>query len=174
MEARFYGLTLADLKKLAFKIAKANGLATRFNQEKELAGTERLNNYLKRQPEISLRTPQSTSLARASGFNKTQIHAFYDLLEEVISQNSVTPDCIFNIDESGHSVVQKVSKVLVKNGKHQIGAVTSQERDQTITTICCMSGGGHFIPFGMIFQRKRMKAELQDGASCETMFCCQV
>ena len=40
MEARFFELTLADLKKLAFEIAKANGLATHFNQEKELAGTE--------------------------------------------------------------------------------------------------------------------------------------
>ena len=31
MEAKFYGLTPADLKKLAFEIATANGLATRFN-----------------------------------------------------------------------------------------------------------------------------------------------
>ena len=127
MEARFYGLTLADLKKLAFEIAKANGLATRFNQEKELAGTEWLNNCLKRQPEISLRTPQPTTLARASGFNETQVHAFYNYLEVVISQNSITPDRILNMHESGFSVVQKVLKVLAKKGKHQIGAVTSQE-----------------------------------------------
>ena len=80
MKAKFYGLTLADLKKLAFEIAKANRLATRFNQEKELAGTDWLNNYLKKQPEIFLKTPQPTSLARASGFNKTQTDAFYTLL----------------------------------------------------------------------------------------------
>ena len=89
-----------------------------------------------RQPEISLRTPQPTSLARASEFHKTQVHAFYNYLEEIISQNSITPDCMFNMVESDFSVVQKVLKVLAKKGKHQIGAVTSQERCQTITIIC--------------------------------------
>ena len=112
-------------------------------------------------------------MARAGGFNKTQVHAFYNLLEEVISQNSITPDRIFNMDESGLRVVQKVSKVLEKKGKHQIGAVTSQERDQTITIICCMSAARYFVPPAMIFSRKRMKAELQDGAPCGTMLRCQ-
>ena len=133
-----------------------------------------MNNNLKRQPEISLRTLQSTSLTKASGFNKTQVHAFYNLLEEVISQNSITPDRIFKMDESDLSVVQKVSKVLPKKRKHQIGAVTSQEGGQTITMICCISAAGCFVPRGMRFPRKRKKAELQDGAPCGSMFCCQV
>ena len=96
------------------------------------------------------------------------------MLEEVISQNSIISDCIFNMDESGLSVAQKVSKVHAKKEKHQIGAVSSQERGQTNTIICCMGGGGYFIPPGVIFPRKRIKAELQDGAPCRTMFCCQV
>ena len=37
-----------------------------------------------------------------------------------------------------------------------------------------MSEAGYFIPLGMIFHRKRMKAELLDGAVGGTMFCCQV
>ena len=69
---------------------------------------------------------------------------------------------------------KKFQKSWQKKGKHEIGAVTSQERGQTITIICCMSVDGYFIPPGMIFPRKRMKAELQNGASCGTMFCCQV
>ena len=174
MEARFYGLTLSDVRKLAFDIAKANNLTTRFNQEKKLAGNDWLMSFLKRHPEISLRAPQATSLARASGFNKTQVNAFYDLLEETITQNNISPDRIFNMDESGLSVVQKVSKILGKKGKHQMGAITSQERSQTITIICCVSAAGYFIPPGMIFPRKRMKGELKDGAPCESIFFCQV
>lgn len=174
MEARFFGLTIKHLKQLAFQIAVANNLQTRFNQANELAGNEWVKNFLRRHPEISLRTPQPTSIARASGFNKTQINLFYDLLEKVILENQISPSRVFNMDESGLSVVHKVSKILAKKGKHQIGAITSQERGQTITIICCMSASGNFVPPGMIFPRKRMKVELQDGAPCETLFCCQV
>ena len=56
--------------------------------------------------------------------------------------------------------------VLGKKGKHQIGAITSQERSQTITIFCCMSAAGYFIPLGMIFPRKRMKAKLMNFAPC--------
>ena len=150
-------------------------MKTRFNQQKEYAGTEWLNNFFKRHPEILQRAPQATSLARASGFNKTQVDAFYDLLEEVISRNNnISPDRIFKMVESGLNVVQKVSKVLGKKGKHHIGAITSQERGLTITIICCMSAAGYFIPPGMIFTRERMKAELIDGVPCGTIFFCQV
>ena len=38
LEARFYGLTPLNIRKLAFQIAKINGLLTRFNKEKEIAG----------------------------------------------------------------------------------------------------------------------------------------
>ena len=38
MKSRFYGLTLTDLRKLAFQIAKANNILTRFNNEKQMAG----------------------------------------------------------------------------------------------------------------------------------------
>ena len=76
LEARFYGLTPLNLRKLAFQIAKVNGLVTRFNKEKEIAGKQWLSGFLKRHPEISLRSPVATSLARASGFNHTQIETF--------------------------------------------------------------------------------------------------
>ena len=63
----------------------------RFRQEKELSETECLNYYLKKESKISFRTLEPTSLARASGFKKSQVHAFHNLLEEVISQNTITP-----------------------------------------------------------------------------------
>ena len=85
IEAGFHGLTLSDSKKFACNIAKVNNLETHFNQLKEFAETEWLNNFLKRHPEISLRAPQATSLARASEFHKTQVNAFYDFLKEGIS-----------------------------------------------------------------------------------------
>ena len=78
------------------------------------------------------------------------------------------------MDESGVTVVQKLSKILAHKGKHQVGKITSVERGQNITTICCMNAMGGFVPPGFIFPRQCMKIELQDGAPPGSMFACQV
>ena len=52
MEARFYGLSELDLRKLAFRVAASNNIQTRFNVDKEIAGEEWLAGFLKRHPEI--------------------------------------------------------------------------------------------------------------------------
>jgi hypothetical protein len=36
--------------------------------------------FKKRNPDLALRTPEATSLMRATGFNKPQVDRFYDLL----------------------------------------------------------------------------------------------
>ena len=167
-------ITPLDLRNLAFQIAEVNGITTRFNAAKKLAGKEWLAGFLKRHPDISLRSPEATSLARASGFNRIQIETFFNLLTSLIEDNNISAHDIYNVDESGLTVVQKLSKVLAKKGKHQVGSVTSLERGQTATITCCMNAVGNYIPPGIIFPRCRMKVELQDGAPTGSMFSCQV
>ena len=174
MEARFYGLTPKDLRKLAYQIAEANKIKTRFDHNEKLAGKKWLKWFLQRHPEISLRLPEATSLGRASGFNKCQIDLFFTLLSDLTEKNALTADRIYNMDESGISVVQKMSKVLAKKGKRQVGSITSSERGQTVTIICCNNAAGRYVPPGFIFPRVRMKNELTDGAPPGSMFACQV
>ena len=80
----------------------------------------------------------------------------------------------FNINESGLTVFQKISKIFAQKGKHQVGTITSQERVQNVTIICAMSAAGKLVPPGMIYPRMRMKDELKNGASLVTKFYCQV
>ena len=67
-----------------------------------------------------------------------------------------------------------VSKVISKKGKQQIGFITSTERGQNVTVICCMSASGHYVPPGIIFPGIRMKEELKNGAPSGSTFFCQV
>ena len=174
LEARFYGLTPQNLRRLAYQIAEINQVKTRFNHDEKLAGKKWLRGFLKRHPEISLRLPEATSLARASGFNRSQINAFFNLLTKTVEENNISADHIYNMDESGISVVQKMTKILAKKGKRQIGSITSMERGQTVTIICSNNAAGSFVPPGFIFPRVRMKPELTDGAPPGSMFACQV
>lgn len=173
LEKMFYGLTRQGLMKLAYEIAEKNKLKTRFNQETKSAGKEWYTGFIKRHPILSLRTPEATSLARAAGFNKTVVHAFFDIFETIIQENKITPDRLFNADETSHTVVQKPQKVIAQRGKHQVGAITSCERGQNVTGMYAMSASGVFIPPMLIFARKRMKESLVYGAPPGAIYRCQ-
>jgi len=77
LESKFYGLTWDSLLRLAFQIAKANYIQTRFNKITQKTGKEWLRGFLCRHTEISLRSPESTSLARAAGFNQQRVGEFF-------------------------------------------------------------------------------------------------
>lgn len=173
MERRFYGLTLDDVRRLAYQLAVKNKLNHNFNENKEMAGKIWAQGFRKRHPEITLRSPEATSLARAQGFNKINVMAFMDLLEEARTKISYTAHRIYNVDETGCTTVQsKSTKILALKGKKQVGAITSAERGILSTVVMCMGAGGNFIPPFIIFPRKRMKAELMDGAPPGTAFAC--
>jgi len=84
MESRFYGLTRSSLLSLAYQIAVRNSVKTHFSDGKQAARKEWLNGFLKRHPEIALRSPEATSLARAAGFNTQRVTAFYTVLQEIV------------------------------------------------------------------------------------------
>lgn len=66
----------------------------------------------------------------------------------------------------------KALKFLQKKGKKQVGVITSAERGMLSTVVIWMAAGVNFIPPFIIFPRKRMKVELQDGAPPGTRFAC--
>lgn len=97
----------------------------------------------------------------------------FDILEGVQKDHLYAPHRVFNVDETGLLTVQtKSSKVLALKGRRQVGSLTSAERGVLSTFVVCVSAGGTFIPPFVSFPRKRMKAELQDGAPPGSAFVC--
>ena len=163
MQRRFYGLSLRDLRSLAFQLAEINELEHPFSKNDRMAGKDWALAFVKRRSELSLRSPEATSLARAVGFNRVQVGKFFTLLNQELGKHEVSQ--IFNVDESGITTVQKPGKVLAEVGCKQVGRMVSQEKGATTTVVCAMSASGVYVPPMMLFKRKNMNKNLMKGAT---------
>lgn len=165
MEAKLFGLVRKDVMSLAYQLAIKNNIAHPFSAKNESAGKDWLKSFLERYPELSFRRPTGTSFARAKGFNKESVNHFFDLYEKLMDNYKFPPEKIFNVDETGISVVpSQMLQVLSQKGKRQIGCLTSAERGSLITCVISMSAGGSFVPPMIIFPRKRSHPLLMKGA----------
>ena len=163
MQLRFFGLTRDAVCSLAYDYATVNKLNVPFNKEKK-AGPDWLESFLKRHPDLSIRQPESTSLARATEFNIVQVDRFFQLLRKIISDCNIAPDKIFNMDETGISTVQKSSKINAQKGVKQVGKISSAERGKTVTAVCCVNSIDCCVPPIFIFSRKRLAPALMNDA----------
>lgn len=162
MEARLFGLTMKDLRSLAYQLAVRNGISHRFKNG--IAGQDWVNGFLKRHPTLSVRKPEATSGARAMGFNKVAVDSFFSLLTSLLDKHKLTASQIFNCDETGVSVNPKnQSKIIACKGKRQVGSLTSAERGETVTGLICMSASGAYMPPMLIFPRKKNQKEFELG-----------
>lgn len=171
LDNRLMPLTRVEFLKLAFQFAEKLKISHRFNKEKKMAGKDFFYSFSKKYPDIVLRTPESTSIARAVGFNKPQVDRFYDQLDQLLQKYKFPPSKIYNADETGVSTVHKNEKVISVKGKKQVGKLTSNERGRNITLMFAMSVTGHFVPPLFIFPRKRMdrNGRLMIGAPPESI-----
>ncbi|XP_066593618.1 uncharacterized protein [Prorops nasuta] len=173
LEMTMYGITTNDLRRLAYQLAERNNFPHPFSHANMSAGKDWLYFFQRRHPEITLRKPESTSIARAQAFNKPVVTKFFGLLKELITQYKYPPHQIFNVDETSISTVPgRNSKTFAKTGRKQVSRITSAERGISSTGVICMSASGNFIPPMIIFNRKRMRAELMDGVPAGTIFAC--
>ena len=173
MENMYFGLRSSDIRQLAFQIAVRNNIDHPFSLSKGAAGKKWLRNFLKRHPSLSLRTPESVSLARAKGFSKERVNLFFDILKPELEKVNFNPTKVFNVDETGISVVQsRRSKIISVKGKKQVGSLSSQERASLMTIVTCMNAAGMFVPPLIVFPRKNMKVELLDGCPPGTIASC--
>ncbi|KAJ4430998.1 hypothetical protein ANN_19591 [Periplaneta americana] len=98
--AMFYGLTPHSFRRLAYEFASKNDVQVPVSWETtRCAGPDWLTGFMKRHERLSIRTPEATSLARMTSFNRTTVGEFMDKLESVKGRYFFTPDKIFNLDE---------------------------------------------------------------------------
>lgn len=165
LEERLFGVTMTELREIAFQLAEKNNISHNFNKLEKMAGKEWLYSFLERHPQLRLRNPEKTSLARAKGFNRTAVGKFFNLLQSVYDKYNFSPCDIYNVDETGIlTVPNKPSKILAQKGRKQVGCLSSAERGVLVTVEACMNAAGNFMPPMFVFPRAKANPLLMDDA----------
>ena len=92
-------------------------------RENSCAGADWFTSFMKRHPELSIRTPVATSLSRATSFNRENVKLLFSKLTDVMYRDKLGPDQIWNGDETRISTVQKSRNIVAAKGFKQIGSV---------------------------------------------------
>ena len=172
MERCLYGLTTKDVRRLAYDLAVKLDRPHMFSDETKMAGRDWLYEFFRRHPDLAIRQPQGTNIARAVGFNRPKVQQFFLIYRDQLQASDYPPSRIWNMDETGVTNVQKPGKVVATKGAQQVGKMTSAERGSTVTLICAMSAVGSYVPPMLIFPRKRMVDALMQGAPPQSIGCC--
>ena|SRR6218665_902606 len=120
-----YGLTVNDVKHLAFEIAESYHLKHPFNKFSGKAGRDWLNGFFHQYPDLSIRCPQATNLSCAVVFNRPQMQRFYALYKEVLQKRQFFPSQIWNMDETGITNVHRPVNIVAMKGIKQVSKMTS-------------------------------------------------
>lgn len=72
-----------------------------------MAGYTWVEKFLKRNPRVTFRKPEGTPGAWVMGFNRVSVGKFFDLLTETMEKHKLSPEQIYNVDETGISKVPK-------------------------------------------------------------------
>ena len=100
MEGMFFGFTGLQLRLITYKFAEVNHIQHQFSRKRE-AGREWLGCFMSHHTnELSLRTAEAMSAARARAFNEVSVAALFNTLEREQNDKIYTPDRIVNVEEN--------------------------------------------------------------------------
>lgn len=157
-----YGLDVIEARRLAANFAERLGPQANMPEEwkaAQMAGKDWLRAFLNRQ-KLSLRMPEATSMARATGFNRAAVEAFFKNLTDVYEKFQFEPSRIWNFDETGVSNVQKPHRVIAETGRKQVGQISSAERGVLVTVGGAVNATGNAMPPVLLYPRVRIDPKI--------------
>jgi hypothetical protein len=170
----FFGLAPKDVRKLAYQYAVSLSLVVPESWTEHLSAAEDwFSGFMRRhRTVVSVRTPEATSLNRASSLSRVNVSLFFDNIEGLSRRYNFGPQFIYNLDETGLTTVQNPFKVFAPKGIKQIGSITSAERGTLVTLFCAVNALGNAMLPMFIFPRVRYSERMVDGGPADCIGAC--
>lgn len=164
MQELGFGLTVMQVRKLAYDLAESVKRQHMLNAEKRIASKWWWCKFKERY-NLCLRVPENLSAYRASMSNPVIIQDYFHKLDNLLTKLNIKdePSRIWNVDETGLSFVVKPNKVVCQIGKRYVYKRTYAEKGQTQTLVGCASADGCFIPPFVIFKGIRWNDSLKNN-----------
>ena len=122
-----------------------------------------LNRFMDRHPLLTTRTSQVIKRVRAEATQDGLRVFFWELLKHVL-ERKISPERIFNMDETGFAQKNKSKKVVAVHGSKNVWSKTVEAHSH-LTIAACVSGIGFVVPPLFIVPGKRLNRDLMDA--CE-------
>lgn len=158
-------LTPKQLRRCVYNFTKANSIENKFNVQKEMAGKDWFQRFLKRHPALSKRKAQSMNPARAQKLNPVIVKDYFTKLGNIMDKLQVrhSPHRIYNLDEKGCRLTLHHSQlVLAQKGARRVHLV-AHEHAENATIVACVNAVGHTIPPMILFKGQRLKPTFKDN-----------
>ncbi|XP_059157580.1 uncharacterized protein LOC131941962 [Physella acuta] len=153
---RGFGKTHEDVKATAKAIMALRNAASK--SKSEVPSTRWLYGFLKRHPQLSMRTPMSLGKERAI-ITPAAVEKWFSRFKTCVDGIDPTilesPERIFNADETGFSFDMKNRKVKACKGSKHVYRVTPFTKHQ-VTVLACTSVTGQYTPPMLIYPHKRI------------------
>jgi len=96
LQQRMFGMTTADIRKLAYDVAEAMKLPHPFKNQK--AGKEWLRSFFHQHSELAIHSPEATSIGRVVGFNRPSVNRFFEAYKTELQKRAFDASSIYNMD----------------------------------------------------------------------------
>lgn len=164
MQELGFGLSANEVRTYAYQIASEKG-ENPFGNGHEKAGWDWWSHFKKRYG-LSLRQPENLSFNRAAAATRPNLDEFYDALTNILEKTGLKdkPNRIWNLDESGFTMVTKPNKIVSLKGSKRVQTQTTAEKGETTTVLLAASASGLHVPPFFIFKGVRMTDNLRENA----------
>jgi hypothetical protein len=106
---------------------------------------------------VTLRKPEPLSTTRARMMNRVVVSNYFSDLFRVISENQLSPDRIWNADETGKQFEHRPTSVVARKGSRSVPGRTGNSREN-VTILACVNASGRALPPMCIVKGKTQRS----------------